>query len=758
MELNLMKRIINVRSELTRVLALLFIFLSISLEVFSQTNITLDSLTQVLKAGKEDSLKYKTYVDILKYYHKIGDFNSAKQTAQAALTLSEKIKYPKGVADSYNNIGLADDNLGNFQAAEENYLNSLKIREEIGGSKGLSFTYNNLGNIYRRQNKYPEALTYFIKSLKIKEELNDKSGMALTYNNIGLIYKAQDNDDEALRTFLESLNYYSQVDDKKGLAMVYNNCGLLKKKSGDSAGALTDFNKALAYNKETGNRNWMGANLINIATQYRSDADNSLRLRDTSDAMLQYAKALEALDEAFKLNEFTGNKSDYCSALLAKGEIYRGMGNYKEADKYITQALIVAKAININSLTKECYVSLAELNRYCASLPEYAISEKIKYWNDAYTYFELAQSLKDSIISDENTKQLAELKTKFETEKKDKEIVLLNREKDIQQLSIKEQQAALLVSKLQSDKTTNELELVNQAKAFQEMELTKTQQELVTKMLEAKAQESELKLEKKDSALKKQQLSNEKLLRNSLLVGSLVLILIAGLLFNRFKLNQKLAHQKVIMNQRRNISADLHDDVGSTLSSISIYSEAIKNKFQQHEPEKVMELVNKIGESARETISNMSDIVWSINPENDKGNVVFSRMESFASSVLSSKNILLEFSGDEKLNNLEYSMEVRQNLFLIFKEAINNAVKYSNAKRVSVVLNYSNNKLVMRIADDGDGFDPGAVASKVAQKGSLSTGGNGLLNMQVRANQLNGTFKITSSPTGTIIDLELPIS
>ena len=97
-----------------------------SIQVFSQSNQVLSSLNRPLIGGNEDTLKYKTYVDILKYYHKIGDFNKAKQTAQASLTHSEKIKYPKGVADSYNNIGLAEENLGNLQAAEQIILNHLK--------------------------------------------------------------------------------------------------------------------------------------------------------------------------------------------------------------------------------------------------------------------------------------------------------------------------------------------------------------------------------------------------------------------------------------------------------------------------------------------------------------------------------------------------------------------------------------------------------------------------------------------------------
>src|SRR5205085_6117029 len=152
----------------------------------------------------------------------------------------------------------------------------------------------------------------------------------------------------------------------------------------------------------------------------------------------------------------------------------------------------------------------------------------------------------------------------------------------------------------------------------------------------------------------------QKFLRNSLFAGIILFTLIGLLIFNRFQLRKKIEQQSALLNERKRISNELHDDVGSTLSSISIYSEAIKNKLNQNEPQNVMELVNKIGDNARETISNLSDIVWSINPVNDSGEQVFNRMVSIASSVLSSKNIQLYFNCDQSLHNVDYTIEKKQ--------------------------------------------------------------------------------------------------
>ena len=241
------------------------------------------------------------------------------------------------------------------------------------------------------------------------------------------------------------------------------------------------------------------------------------------------------------------------------------------------------------------------------------------------------------------------------------------------------------------------------------------------------------------------------------------LVFISGIviILNRIYINKKLQRQReilvrkeVLMMERDRISADLHDDLGSTLSSISIYSEAIKNKLKQKDSEKVVELIDKIGDNARESITNLSDIVWSINPMNDSGELVFSRMESFATSILPSKNIGLDFKYEEVFLKKEFSMEFRQNLFLIFKEAINNIAKYSEAKLVTVTISHRNSELELKIHDDGNGF---RIEESTTNGGNGKPGGNGLRNMKLRATQLHGQLLINSSPSGTTIELIVPL-
>ncbi|HLY68729.1 MAG TPA: histidine kinase, partial [Puia sp.] len=198
---------------------------------------------------------------------------------------------------------------------------------------------------------------------------------------------------------------------------------------------------------------------------------------------------------------------------------------------------------------------------------------------------------------------------------------------------------------------------------------------------------------------------------------------------------------------RQKIATDLHDDIGSTLNSISVYSE-IAGKQLQSNTENAKDLLNKMGASSRNMIDTMNDIVWAINPKNDQFENIVQRMQYFAGELLSGKNILLQFEVQEKVKSIKLPMEKRKNFYLIFKEAINNAYKYSNGKTVNVSITADLNILLMIIADDGIGFDTN-------KKGSA---GNGLENMETRAKEISARLHIMSWQTnGTRVELRMPL-
>jgi signal transduction histidine kinase len=169
--------------------------------------------------------------------------------------------------------------------------------------------------------------------------------------------------------------------------------------------------------------------------------------------------------------------------------------------------------------------------------------------------------------------------------------------------------------------------------------------------------------------------------------------------------------------------------------------------YAKDKPAEAGNVLEEISTSSQEMIDDMNDIIWAINPRNDSFEKTVDRLHTYASKMAQSKNVALDFRNDDAFHDVALNMEQRKNLYLICKEAVNNALKYSGCKTLSVSLHKNKNHLSAEIRDDGKGFD--------AQS---SYEGNGLKNMKQRAVQIGADFSIQSSAgkgTGMILEMKL---
>jgi len=211
--------------------------------------------------------------------------------------------------------------------------------------------------------------------------------------------------------------------------------------------------------------------------------------------------------------------------------------------------------------------------------------------------------------------------------------------------------------------------------------------------------------------------------------------------FYRYRINKILEMHEV----RNTIARDLHDEIGSNLSTISIFSEVASANL--HADDKVNPMLKKITEYTQLSQEAMSDIVWMINTKNDRFENVIFRMQALATEMIESKNMHLNFIADENLKQTTLEMNRRKNFYLIFKEALNNITKYSNASEVTIALKRIDNNISMSVIDNGKGFD-------TSSNNPTKKGGNGLINMEKRARALNGTLKLESvAGKGTSVEL-----
>lgn len=222
---------------------------------------------------------------------------------------------------------------------------------------------------------------------------------------------------------------------------------------------------------------------------------------------------------------------------------------------------------------------------------------------------------------------------------------------------------------------------------------------------------------------------------------SLSVSIIAGtiILFITMRVRQVIQFERL----RTKLSADLHDNVGAGLTEISILSEVIALAKERNN-EDVTRNLNLISRTARQLVDSMSDIVWLVNPKRDSLYDLIIRLEETYCEIFNSKGISFQSKNLISLQTISLPMEYRQHLYLIFKEGINNSLKYSSCNKIFLDANVEGKKLEMRLSDDGRGFDTNKKSS-----------GEGLKNMYERTKLINGKLNIYSDiGEGTRISFE----
>jgi len=197
---------------------------------------------------------------------------------------------------------------------------------------------------------------------------------------------------------------------------------------------------------------------------------------------------------------------------------------------------------------------------------------------------------------------------------------------------------------------------------------------------------------------------------------------------------------------RRRIAADLHDDIGSSLTQISLLSEVMRTRVDRDDS-RLTGPLSMIAGASRELVDSISDIVWAINPQKDHLSDLTLRMRRFASDVFTARNILFRLSEPDEEQDVQLGANIRREIFLIFKESVNNVVRHSGCIEAQIEFQVAEQYLVLKVADDGKGFDS-----------SASANGHGLTSMRKRAQDIGGRLEITSNGgKGTTVSLKVPL-
>lgn len=433
----------------------LFTFLGFFLFHFSFAQTPrIDSLLRVLKTLKEDTTKANTLHELTRaYLFEINDNQKVGEYGSQQLALSLKLHFKKGIAYGYlnraiyyratgdldtaliydnkslrlmqeigdkkgegscnSNIGLTYSHKGDFNKALEYMFRGVKMKEEIHDKKGMASGYNNIGNVYLTQGDFTKALEYHLKSLQIREEMHDKLGTAMSYNNIGNVFNSQNNFKSSLDYYRKALKINEELNDYTGIGNACNNIGSMLVEKKQYKDARTYYFKALEANNKAGDKR-------GIATCY-----NNL-----GDVYLEEKKADESLNNQFKSYELykkIDDKKGISEAASGIGRAYNLKNDFDNAHHYNSLALKMAAEINYIEGVRDAYQDFA------------ALYKKANQFEKALNYTKLYYALKDSLSNKDNFKQVSELNTRYETDKKEREILLLTKDQELTTKIIKQQ-------------------------------------------------------------------------------------------------------------------------------------------------------------------------------------------------------------------------------------------------------------------------------------------------------------------------------
>lgn len=554
---------------------------------FAQKNkSTLDSLLYRYQLARSDTERVNKLILISKSALNIKN-DSALYYSNKALALSEKIKYTIGIAASNNAIGfdllkkgdlkpalvylkksysigkklspsgavlynifnIADlyEQKGSYDSSYYFYKQALEYSNQLNSTKYKGDCYENLGEVTRLMGKFNESIDYFFQAVKTYENANHLEGVANANLGIGNLYFSQKKYVEANEYYLKCLDYFKKNNSVDDYSMVYNNLGAcnytyglsindsIKRKEYCNKG-IEYMNKSLEINVQRGNKSAMARGYGNIGSVYGNEGN--------------YPKAKEYFLKAIDLCKESNNRLSESANYERLGELYTEMNDSTNARINFLTAIKIAK--EIKSKEKEMGVYLKYYNFL------YSIND----FKSAFDYQQLYITSKDSLLNIKNQTKLSELKTLYETEKKENQIQLLSKNKTLQSVLIQKQDIELVSKQIETQKKQNEIELLNKDKALQDLLL---KQEMVKK----EQQEQKNKLLQVENEFSVKTIKQQKIITVFIIIGLIIVSILAFFIFRGLKKQRKanttISEQKVLVEMQKEMVEEHQKEITDSI-------------------------------------------------------------------------------------------------------------------------------------------------------------------------------------------------
>ena len=394
---------------------------------FANTISPTDSIKNLIKNTKEDSTRILLYLK-LGEYTEATDPDTSLYHFNLALTLAKENSNERLISKCYNLLALFYCHNGNYDLAIETFETELKTYENKNMFIEEAYCYINIGEVFINKGNYPVSMRWMQKSLKLFEQssksldpniaLLGKKGMVRNYNSIGRVHADNGNLDLARDYFMKALNTEKQVGDKRVLAGCYNNIGISYYLQNKFSQAIEYYSKSLKMAEEIGDKQSMSERYNNIGLVYADNKNPDM--------------AIEFYLKSYKIDEELGDKKGMAIVLGNIALIKIQLKKYKEAILFAEKSIDLAKKIGSLDEEKCGYGYLA------------TAYDSLHDYKKTCEYLKLFKQFNDSLFNIESGKQIKEMEAVYQTEKKQKEIELLNKDKDLQQAEISKQETQKL--------------------------------------------------------------------------------------------------------------------------------------------------------------------------------------------------------------------------------------------------------------------------------------------------------------------------
>jgi signal transduction histidine kinase len=658
----------------------------------------------VVLAMPDDTVKLNELKKISNQFSSGEKYDSAIFISQLALQLSNKIKSNEGTIQCYSDEYRIYHLQGKDSLALMILSDAIKKCQELKYNHGFVSINQLFSSYYAERGEWQPAIKYSNYVLLSCDSVKEASLYAATLSKIGMFNNFLGNSNEGISAFLRGLKIAELAKDSFRISVIYNNMAMLYNNIGDAEKSKEYCYRSIAIKKKH-DRPGLYFPYQNLGYVYNTLSINY-------DSSLYYYRLAEPL-----ANE-AGNKSQLGNIYQNLSAIFDRKGMQDSSMLYAQKSLDMFLAVGNKSGAAGALNALGVRWRQKGERThnKNLFIKSLNYYKLALKYAEESGGLwkQNTFINMSQLYQsMGDYKNAYKYELLYREIrdTLLNEEIV--------NNTAKLEAKFETEKKDNEINILT------------TENKLKSAVAEKQSQQKKFAY-----------------------VAIAFVLVFSGYAFYRYRLHKKTELERSRLKDRLHISQGLHDDIGSTLSSISIYSQVAQKLSDKNEKENLGEMLEKISATSHEMVSEMNDIVWAINPKNDSMERIIQRMESFARPMLATRNISFRMNYDPAILTANLDMEKRKDFYLIFKEAVNNAFKYSGCSEISADITNSNRHLKLIVKDNGVGFD----VQHEMTGNKLTLSGNGLRNMKARAEEMKGDLKFYSKPgEGAELRLSFPI-